>query len=236
MRDTSANFSTYGFSALQDFQKSLVRQQAELAKEYYHATGYIQCSRMLSEMGMGWTTPDEAEDFKTGMDVIGCYADGIDSTMQHVWRDDMFLNVWKKYAAEFPQLPKFRVRTDVVGESGKLPNRTGVSVPQDAPYGSLQFGWIGNKDGRLFDCATFNALGLEAVQLVDRDALWGNDPRLLALVKQPRYFTDFKARKRKRIDEKQYLNDTEYASIFVSTDGIVNRLCKWYFIKLIEGE
>lgn len=93
VRDTSANFSTYGFSALLDFQKSIVRDIARRSKEYYEFTGYNQCSRLLSEMGMGWTTPDEAEQFEVGMEVIGRYADGIDTTMLRQWKDGNFFRL-----------------------------------------------------------------------------------------------------------------------------------------------
>lgn len=237
MRDTSANFNTYGFSALQDFQTSIVRDIARRSKEHYEFTGYNQCSRMLSEMGMGWTTPDEAEQFEAGMEIIGCYADGIDTTMQHQWKDGNFFNVWKDHAAQFSRMPKFRVRTDVVGESGKLPSRTGVYVPQDDPYGTLQFAWIGSKFGHLYDCATFNDLGLEAVTLLGREGLWStDDPRLLNLVKQPKYRAAFLADKPRMIDEKRYLNDPGWATAFISSAGMTRKPCKWYFVEMIDGE
>lgn len=234
VRDTAANFSTYGFPALRDFQKSITKQIAQIANEYYHATGYYQCGRLLGELSMGWSTPDEEEHFNAGMKVIGEHATWIDTTMEHAFSDDIFAVAWNEQGHKLPKMPKFRVRTDVQAESEKIPVRTGVYVPQDDPYGSLQFAWTGNSDGRLFDCSTFNELGLLALNTVGRDALWTDDPRLLTIAKQPKYLEAFK-----ELDwfkEPDFLNDTTRAMPFISGAGFTNRPCKWYFVEMVNGE
>jgi hypothetical protein len=237
VRDTAANFGTYGFAALKDFQKSVVRQIAEVSSEYYHATGSNQCQRLIGELSMGWSTPEEQERFEEGMALIAKYADRLDTTMEHAWTDGMFPDVWEEFAHLFKQIPKFRVRTDVVAESGKMPVRTGVYVPQDDPYGSLQFAWTGNSDGRLFDCSTFNDLCMQAINTVGRDKLWAHDPRLLSLVKQPQYFAAFKARNPFRyITEQEYLNDAGNARGFIYANGLISRPCKWYYVEVVNGE
>jgi hypothetical protein len=234
VRDTAANFSTYGFPALKDFQKTTSKQVAQRVNEYYEFTGYNQCGRLLGELSMGWSTPDEEEHFNAGMKVIGKQANWIDTTMQHAFSDDIFSVAWDEHSHNFPKLPKFRVRTDVQGESGKMPVRTGVYVSQDDPYGSLQFAWTGNSDGRLFDCSTFNDLGLLALHTVGRDALWTDDPRLLAIAKLPKYIEAFK-----ELDwfkEPDFLNDITRAMPFISGAGITSRPCKWYFVEIVNGE
>jgi hypothetical protein len=234
VRDTAANFGTYGFAALKDFQKSVVRQIAEVSSEYYHATGSNQCQRLIGELSMGWSTPEEQERFEEGMALIANYAGQIDTTMKHGWTDPMFSDVWEEFAHLFKQIPKFRVRTDVEAESGKMPVRTGVYVPQDDPYGSLQFAWTGNNDGRLFDCSTFNDLGMQALSSVGRDKLSTNDPRFLPIVKQPKYLAGFK-----ELDwfkEPNFLNDPRQAMLFISDAGISTRPCKWYFVEVVNGE
>ena len=237
VRDTAANFSTYGFSALKEFQRSVNKQIATLKSEYYHATGYNQCTGLLGEVSLGWSTPEEQERFEAGMSAIGKYADPLDTTMQHAWRDEHFPSLWADYCQLFPKVPKFRVRTDVEGQSGKLPPRTGVYVPQDDPYGALQFAWTGHNDGRLFDCETFNDLGLQAVNAVGRDALWTDDPRLLPVVKQPAYLEAFKARRNASLrSEQEHLNDPRKAMVFISVAGVTQHPCKWYFVEKIEGE
>lgn len=237
VRDTAANFGTYGFPALRDFQKSVNKQIAYMASENYHATGSNQCQRLLGELSLGWTTPEEEERFEAGMSAIGTYAGKIDGVMKHYWEDGSFENIWNDYSSQFSMIPKFKVHTDIEAVSGKRPPKTGVYVPQDDPYGSLQFGWKGNDDGCLRDCYTFNTLGLQAVNLVGRDKIWHDDVRILNLVKQPQYIDAFKAERNPIMqDEKTYLNDPSNAMVFVSDQGISNRPCKWYFVELIEGE
>jgi len=234
VRDTAANFSTYGFPALKEFQQSTNWDIAKRKDESYDFTGYNQCARLLGELSLGWSTPEEQARFEAGMSAIGKYATQLDGTMQHGWDDRSFSLKWDKYAPLFPRLPKFRVRTDVEGESGKLPVRTGVYVPQDDPYGSLQFAWTGNSDGRLFDCETFNDLGLQALNTVGRDALWADDPRLLPIVKQPQYLASFK--KLDWFNEPNFLNDVTKPKEFIGRSGFTTRPCKWYLVEPIEGE
>ena len=50
VRDTSANFSTYGFAALKDFQKSVLIDIANRATESYDFTGYMQCAGVLENL------------------------------------------------------------------------------------------------------------------------------------------------------------------------------------------
>lgn len=234
VRDTVANFGTYGFPALKDFQKATNRDITRRATESYEFTGYNQCARLLGELSMNWSTPEEEQKFEAGMKRIADHAGPIDSTMQRSWDDCVFALVARKLPELLNPLPKFRVRTDVVAESGKLPTRTGVYVPQDDPYGSLQFGWIGNKEGRLADCQTFNELGLQALNAVGRDTLWSDDARLLPIVKQAKYLSAFK-----ELDwfkDPNFLNDPTQATYFISHTGIVSRSCKWYYVERIEGE
>jgi hypothetical protein len=234
VRNTVANFSTYGFAALEDFKKATNKDIAKRASESYEFTGSNQCQRLLSELSMGWSTPDEQERFEAGMQLIAQYAGWIDTTMRHSWSDEMFATLWAERADQFERMPKFRVRTDVEGESGKMPVRTGVYVPQDDPYGSLQFAWTGNSDGRLFDCSTFNDLGMQALNTVGRDALWTNDPRLLPIVKQPKYLAGFK-----ELDwfkEPDFLNDITRVMPYIAGAGLFTRPCKWYFVEMVNGE
>lgn len=234
VRDTAANFGSYGFPALRDFQKSTNKDIALRANEFYTFTGYNQCSRLLGELSLAWTTPEEEARFEAGMNTIGHYATSIDATMERSWSDGSLASMWEEHGSKFSRLPKFCVRTDVEAESGRLPVRTGVYVPQDDPYGTLQFGWIGNRDGCLVDCKTFNDLGLQAVQLVGRDQLWRNDPRLLQIAKQPQYLGAFK--QLDWFNEPGFLNDATRATAFIAAEGVRTRPCKWYFVELIDGE
>jgi len=236
VRDTAANFSTYGFPALKEFQRDTNWDIAKRKDEFYDFTGYNQCARLLGELSLGWSTPEEQERFEAGLNAIGRYASPLDSTLYpgRGWDDYSLSLTWAECANLFPRLPKFRVCTDVEGESGKLPSRTGVYVPQDDPYGTLQFAWTGNDDGRMSDCDTFNDLGLQALNTVGRDALWTDDPRLLPIVKQPQYLADFK--KLDWFKESNFLNDVTRPKHFIGDAGFTRRPCKWYLVEPIEGE
>lgn len=121
VRDTVANFSTYGFPALQDFQRSVALQIAEWPAEYYHGTGYNQCERLLGELSMNWSTPEEEERFKAGMKKIADYALGLDDTMRHRLDDYSFFLTWHDSKHFFSELPKFAVRTEFEARVASCP-------------------------------------------------------------------------------------------------------------------
>jgi hypothetical protein len=86
--------------------------------------------------------------------------------------DFWFARTWQKFKDQFPRLAKFRVRSDVEGETDKVPVRTGVYVPKNDPHGSLQFAWTGGGHGQLTEAQTFNEIGMDAFHAVGRDDLW----------------------------------------------------------------
>jgi hypothetical protein len=185
---------------------------------------------------MSWATPAEEEKFETMFNALYQYAGKIDNTMDKSadvgrWDDFGLLMTWRNIHPLFQRLPKFQTRTDIEGESGKIPTRTGVYVPQDDPNGALQFAWIGGDQGALVHCATFNKLGLEALQAVGRDDLWINDNKMLSFVlahqNDPLISQDFFFRN----PPKALL-----APSAVARRGFTSRPCKWYFVELIEGE
>ena len=189
-RDTSANWSTYGFPALLDLQKSVVRQIANIAFEIYGITGVNNCSRTIHELSMMWSTPDEEDRFEKQMQVLREYAYPIDYTMSRApeWDDETFYIYWQETKTNFPRIPQFRLREDVLGESGgfgepdKKPPRTGVYAPIDDPYGAPQFAWTGDNYGQLCDCTTFSQLGQEAVAAIGWDNVIKADRELLYFI------------------------------------------------------
>lgn len=133
-RDTSANFGTYGFPALRDFQKSLNRQIAEVSSESYHATGYIQCAGVLGELSLGWSTPEEEQRFEAGMEVIARHASWIDGVMKHRWDEYVVAIAWDEFGQSLTPLPKFRLRPALRYERGTAVERSSVgSGPSIAP-------------------------------------------------------------------------------------------------------
>ncbi|WP_152597985.1 hypothetical protein [Novilysobacter arseniciresistens] len=253
-RDTAANWSTYGFPALVEWQQAVTWMIAQRTIESYCGSDAQNCAGKLRELSMRWATPEEEEHFQRSFDAVFTYASYIDGSITRPQsRDDgAFYNIWHGVQSEFeslrvsrhselfPRIPRYRVRTDVEAVTGRAPPRTGVYVPQDDPAGALQFCWTGGEwDGSPDDCVTFNALGREAINAVGREHLWKDSPRLLAFVKA-RHFGAFEAFVResrgKRFDPERHLNDPTWATIFISSEGRMKRPCKWYYVEVIEGD
>jgi hypothetical protein len=236
MRDTSENWSNNAWPILKTFQKNIINNIANRAFEIYGVTGAYQCARGISEYSMMWTTPDEQVRFDSLFQAVYKYASKIDNTMDKYhragrWDDFVFTFNWRDIKHHFSQLPKFQVRTDVQGESGKVPVSTGVYVSQDDSNGALQFAWRGGGNGNLTECSTFNSLGLKALNTVGRDDLWLDDSKMLAFV--------LANKNDPLISEDSFFKELPKARIAPSVIGLsafTSRPCKWYFVEMIDGE
>jgi hypothetical protein len=242
VRDTSANWSTYGFSALLDFRKCTIEDIALHDQSRYGITGVNQCANMLREYSTRWMTEDEEAAFKVQFDKIYLYASEIDDVVMRRIRDYNAYVTWTQNAHLFPRLPKFMVHTDIVGESGQLPPKTGVYVPQDDPYGTLQFAWTTDSDGQLRPAKTLTPLALEAVNTLGRDKVWA------AVSQDPAAQADGKVADFMRLALKQgrltHLGPYKpedakrpgSAAGMLPFSAFVDRPCKWYYVERIEGE
>lgn len=238
VRDTSANWSTHVFPALEDFRKSTIRLMAWRAAESYCGTGANQCGRMISEFSSMWMTQEEEEHFTEQWEAIYRYASKIDDAAgsggQRRLDDFSMVMAWQEHAHLFPRLPKFRVRTDVEAISDRMPPRTGVYVPQDDESGALQFAWRGNDDGILGDAQTFNAVGQRLLAEVGRNALWIDDDKLIPIAiremeRDPTMDTGMNDLERVRAKPSRARNAMAFAAF-------TTRPCKWYFVEMIDGE
>lgn len=250
-RDTAANWSTYGYPALLDWKQTIQRQISLRAVEAYSTTDAQNCAGKLRELSMRWASEEEEEKFNQSFDAVYNYASNIDRLMKRPQsaNDSVYHTLWHGFPSDIPglstpafgklfsRLPRFRIRTDVVAGSHKTPPRTGIYVPQDDPYGTLQFGWTGGKwDGSLADCITFNDLGRQIVSAVGRHNLWSGNPDLLAYVRHhfPEQFeATIKARQGSRFVP-QDLSDPRRADSFFSLNAFMETPCKWYFVEKIE--
>ncbi len=238
VRDTAANWSTYVYPALEDFRRSTIRLIAWRASENYCGTGASHCSRMLSEFSSLWMTPGEEERFGKQFDAVYSYASKIDHVAGagggKYLKDSSMVAAWDEDESQFfPRLPRFRVRTDVEGETGKRPQRSGVYVPQDDPNGTLQFGWAGNDDGKLGKVQTFNDAGLRALAAIGRRDLWRDEQKMIDHVK--RELAQGLLQPESGIGEKD-LDEMSAAWIVLSPQAVTSRPCKWYFVEMIDGE
>ena len=231
-RDTSANWSTYAFPALLDLQKSVAKQISNVAFESYGHTGVYNCQRTMDERSMNWATEDEEDRFEKQMEALADYAYPVDCTLSRgpQWRDDVFHDYWQKTKANFPRIPQFRLREDVLGESDKKPPRTGVYAPIDDPYGALQFAWTGDNYGELCDCTTFNQMGLDAVHAVGIENLWNDSPRLLSFLLQSSYRDAYEKECRKcNFDPVDPVSATAY----MSGDAFIDLPRKWVYVEIL---
>lgn len=252
-RDTAANWNTYGYPALLDWKQTIQRQISLRAVEGYSTTDAQNCAGKLRELSMRWSSEEEEQKFNRSFDAAYGYASNIDRLMKRpqsandgvyhtLWNGfDLDDPLWRRpaYGELFPRLPRFRIRTDVVAESGKLPPRTGIYVPQEDPYGTLQFGWTGGKwNGSLAECITFNQLGRQIANAIGRHQLWDATPDLLEYVRQhfPRQFESTVRESCGSTFTDGDLHDLEMGVIFLGRNGFTEIPCKWCFVEKIEDD
>jgi hypothetical protein len=239
VRGTSANADTYGTPFLSEFSQSVLKEISDRAFEVYdRTTGAQYAAGGLREVDTGWMSDEEFNRYETAWNEAFAYASKIDRTMsrQTDWEDSGFVQEWFNLHEHFEPVPMFRVRTDVQAETGKKPPRTGVYVPQDDPHGALQFAWTGGDYGALGECSTFNDIGLDALSLVGRAALWLNDPvndqKMFDFVKRGPHTKVFRADP--NFDDRNPSVDNAWA--WAASEAFTTRSCKWYFVELVNGE
>lgn len=238
---TTAHFSTYAFAAMVELKEAVQRSIAARTYERYSDVGEYQCSRMLQEYaGMTgrengdflWATPEQEAGFKQRFDAIYRHASQLTASTAPMRTSDdyLFWILWQDYRANFPKLPRFRVRTDVVGESGKFPPRTGVYVPQDEPYGALQFSWISGVDGKLGDAYVLSEIGYEALNAVGRQGLWGDETGLFHFATSTPYSGVI------RSIFPGPLTRENFDAYNVAEEAFSSKPCKWYFVEMVNDE
>jgi len=234
-RNTVQNWVSSAWPFLSDFRQSLTRDIALRAMEHYEVTGANECLRGLNEFSMNWATPDEEEKIQAVLKEISNYARNIDYTMydraRSRWTDFNFAYNYPEFSKQFPRIPKFRVRTDVMAESSKAPPRTGVYVSSNDPNAALQFAWTGGGGGKLRLASTFNEIGLDALQQVGRKDLWFDGAKMFAFVQSQKYASFFAGKM--IIPGKP---DAYLAPSLVARSAFTDIPSNWYFVEIINDE
>lgn len=234
-RDTAENWSNNAWPFLKEFQTSLAKDIAARAFERYGVSGVNEYFRGMEEYSTRWATVEEEQTFENIVRAISHYAHYIDLTLDDYfgnrWTDAEFGYAYPEFAATHSKIPRFRVRTDVIGESGKTPIRTGVYVSQDDPNATLQFGWIGNGGGKLRLSKTFSDIGVEALRKIGRKDLWFNDDKMFEFATTSQYSALFRPTVYMLGQEHR-----DFASIAISDEAFVERPCNWFFVELVNGE
>lgn len=235
IRNTVENWSNNAWPFLKDFQTSLAKDIAGRAVERYQITAANECLRGVTEFSMLWATEDEEQKFNEIVKAISEYASDIDDTLNDYfdsrWTDSTFAYTYRKFAVCHKQIPKFRIRRDIVGESGKTPSRTGVYIAQDDPNASLQFAWTGNGGGKLRPAQTFNEIGLAALKEIGRNELWFDDEKMFQFAMRSPHVELFRPTIYMQGEEHR-----DFAALALSQNVFLQRSCKWFFVEVINGE
>jgi hypothetical protein len=234
-RDTSQNWSNNAWPFLKNLQASLARNIAERSLGKFSMTAVHEYFRGMDQFSLGWMTPEEEVDFNAARKMISDWANPIDYTMpnwmSNDWDDYGFAWDYPVFASRFDQIPKFRIRTDIVCPTGVIPAQTGIYIAKDDPHAVLQFAWSG-KDGReLRKASTFNELGLAALAAVGREDLWFSDEKMFKFTTSPAYAKLFH-------DDVVWADGPHpnLAPSAVARRAFTTRDVDWYLVEPIPGE
>lgn len=223
------NWFSNGDVRLQNCLRALLAQKRMRSKDFYDAAHVSGALTGMSHLLPYGRLPEEEERFRELADEASAVAAALDTTVWHTWTDEEMTWSWEEYQHIFPMLPTFLIRQDVQGESGERPPRTGVYVPQDDSYGTLQFAWTGDSGGVLGQCETFSGLALEYIAAVGRERMW-KSPTAAARVADwaettDQYFDDWCRRTKKMTFPDMISSRNERA--------FEARSCRWYFVEQI---
>jgi hypothetical protein len=234
-RSTSQNWSNYGWPYLKELQLSLAEDIAARASGMYSRTSVSEHLRGVEQFSLDWMTPGEECLFTEATQRISEWAAPIDLTMSDArssgWNDYDFAYSYPQFATRFTEIPRYRIRTDVIHSSGAIPGKTGIYISKDDPNATLQFAWTGAEGRKLRDAATFNEVGLAALAAVGRDDLWFNSGKMFDFTTSPQFERMF--------HDDVIWNDGPHPNLApsaVARKAFTTKASTWYLVEPIEGE
>lgn len=234
-RNTVENWSNNAWPLLKEFQASLAKDIAGRAFERYGVSGVNEYFRGVEQYSTQWATVEEEQTFENIVGAISHYAHYVDLTLDDYfgsrWTDSAFAHAYQEFGANQSKIPRFHLRADVVGESGKTPVRTGVYVSQDDPNAALQFAWTGNGGGKLRPSKTFSDIGLEALRRIGRESLWLNHEKMFQFAIMGEFAALFRPTVYMLGEEHR-----DFAGMAIAREAFVERPCKWYFVEIVNSE
>lgn len=190
-RNTSQNWADNAWPFLKDLQASIAKDIAMRAFDKYKVTATDEKLRGAEQFSMQWLTAEEERQYEEVVARINKLASKIDDTFSPEplprWDDFGFAYSFQEFKTESPTIPKFRIRSDIVGETGKAPPRTGVYIATDIQEAALQFAVAGNGGIKLKEASTFNEIGYDALNWVGRDKLWFDEQAMLDFAMKSRH-------------------------------------------------
>lgn len=228
-----------GDSAIVAFRKSVLVRIHKVQQDKYGSVASHQCAKLLEEFAPPslWPTIEEGQKFHEDFErQVLQFAGSINAYLDRYrcHGDAYFDSRWQDVVAlkEFEQLPRFRVRTDVVAESGQPVPRTGLYVPQDDPLGVVQLAWTGDQDGQLAPCVTFSDYALQALQFVGIGSLWTAQKDIFYFVQQSQFQDTL------QVDPItcERVTTAEEACRVLMDHAEAERPCQWYFVECVDDE
>ncbi|MES2320292.1 MAG: hypothetical protein V4631_22670 [Pseudomonadota bacterium] len=234
-RNTSKNWGNNAWPILKNLQVSLGKDIAFRAMGKFERTAVNECLRGIDQFSLEWTSPEEEHFFKLALETISIQAGNLDDTLSasndNRWTDYDFAYCYPAFAAQHSKIPKFRVRMDVVGESGSIPPQTGIYISKDDPNAAVQFVWTGANGTTLRNANTFNDIGLAALNYVGREELWFNFNKMFDFATAKQYEALFHD---SLLIDRQPRPDLAPSAI--AEVAFAERPGKWFLLEVIEGE
>lgn len=234
-RNTSENWANNAWPILKDLQAALAKDVALRATGRYERTAVNESLRGIDQYSLEWTSPEEEQIFTNTLQMISEYAGKLDDTLSasndNRWTDYGFAYWYPSFAEQHTRIPKTRVRTDIVGETGSAPPKTGVYISKDDPYASVQFVWTGPNGPTLRNANTFSDIGHAALSFVGREELWFNFNKMFDFATSKQYSSHF--------NDSVFLDGLprpDLAPSAVAEKAFLERPEKWYLLEVIEGE
>jgi hypothetical protein len=234
-RNTSENWANNAWPFLKELQGSLAKDIAMRAFDQYKITATSECLRGAEQFSMQWATADEEKEYERAVALVNSFASNIDYTLfpqrEPRWSDYDFFYAYAGFKAESPRIPKFRIRTDLIGETGGVPPRTGVYIAADDPNAALQFAVSGNAGIRLREASTFNQIGLDALAAVGRNDLWFNQQKMVDFATKSKHAA--------LLDRRIALDcgpNADLAAPYVAMHAFETHPAKWYFVEIVPDE
>lgn len=159
------------------------------------------------------------------------YSDPAEDVLVEYRRQQPLTDHWfachlARHLSDQPEVPGFRVRTDITARSGESPPHAGVYVSQDDANAAPQFAWPEKDRGQLTDSSTFNNVGLAALHAIGRDGLWFDQQKMYAFAAE--------AGIRHPASPQEAISPGS-ASSALATLAHATRPCDWYYVEIMSG-
>lgn len=233
-RNTSENWANNAWPMLKDLQVELAKDIALRKFNKYKITSVNDCLKGIEQYSMNWTTEQEEREFRRVLSTISAHARRIDSTLDERaphWDDYGFSYELPSFVIECPRIGRFQIRSDLIGQTGQLPPRTGVYVSADDPEAALQFAAAGPDGLCLRQARTFNEIGLAALSAVGRPALWFDEEKMLKFAVASRQSDLFMSNI--RFFGKEH---ADLAPSAVARHAFTERPSKWYYVEHLDDD